>query len=380
MPKLGFSMEQGTVVQWLKNLGDEVRPGDSVVLIHSEKVEYEVEALSAGRLVRIVAPSGEVCPPGHLLGVVAEDGEDVDSFVHAYRTDLLEEGNRASSSMCAASADVASPGVEVRASPRARRLAEERGVDLARVSPAAPRKRITEDDVIEFLDRQERVAGAPVIARRLPFIGTRRVIAERMLSASQGTAMVALSMPVDMQEAERLREQLGKDVGLLDMVMRATALELRAHNALNSAIRGDWIEIYRSINIGFAVAVEEGLLVPVVRDADDKSLVKIVEERRRLAELARSRKLLPEAFEGGTFTLSSLGSFGVTVFTPILNPPQTAILGIGAVEEVPTVVGGRIEIRPRLTITLVFDHRATDGAPAAAFLKAVRERLERAEL
>jgi pyruvate dehydrogenase E2 component (dihydrolipoamide acetyltransferase) len=380
MPKLGFSMEQGTVVQWLKSPGDRVERGEAVVLVHSEKVEYEVEAQGSGTLLRILAEPGTECPPGYLLGIIAEDGEAIEAFLRNYHGEAaLQEDARvqvASTTAPLARTEVA----EVRASPRARKLAAEKNVELAALAAEVPGHRISENDVLRFLERH--AVGPPsdsCVLKRIPLVGLRGEIASRMLGSWQSAAMVALSMPVDFSAAERLRQD-APAASYQDIVMRATALELRADPRLNSAIRDQHIEIYDPVNIGFAVSLDDGLVVPVVHDADRKSLAEISSERAVLVEAACNRRLKLNEVQGGTFTLSSLGSFGVTVFTPILNPPQAGILGVGAVEHLPTVVKGTIEVRPRLTLTLVFDHRVTDGAPAAAFLKAIRERLERAGL
>jgi len=387
MPKLGFSMEQGTVVQWLKSAGDRVERGEAVVLIHSEKVEYEVEAQSSGKLLRILAEPGTEGPPGYLLGIIAEDGEDIEDFLRNYQPEaaLQEEARAQAGAQAAAEASTTAHAArtevaEARASPRARKLAAEKNVDLAALAAELPGNRISEDDVLRFLERH--AIGLPTASRilkRIPLVGLRGEIASRMLGSWQSAAMVALSMPVDFSAPERLR-QTAPAASYQDIVMRATALELRADPRLNSAIRDGNIEIYDPVNIGFAVSLDDGLIVPVVRDADRKSLAEISSERAVLVEAARDGRLKLNQVQGGTFTLSSLGSYGVTVFTPILNPPQAGILGVGAVEHLPAVAEGKIEVRPMLTLTLVFDHRVIDGSPAAAFLKAIRERLERAEL
>jgi pyruvate dehydrogenase E2 component (dihydrolipoamide acetyltransferase) len=216
--------------------------------------------------------------------------------------------------------------------------------------------------------------------QRIPLTGTRGEIAKRMVASSQSAAMVAISMYVNFSAAQQLRE-VTPGVSPLDLLIRATALELRANPRLNSAIHNDAIEVYQQVNIGFAVSLPDSLIVPVIRNADSKSLIEISNERKVLADSARNGSLSVNAVKGGTFTITSLGKYGVTVFTPILNPPQTGILGIGAVERVPVVDGdGGVKVQPRLTLTLVFDHRASDGAPAAELLKAIRERVERGEV
>jgi pyruvate dehydrogenase E2 component (dihydrolipoyllysine-residue acetyltransferase) len=382
MPKLGFSMEQGTVVQWLKGAGDRVERGEPVVLIHSEKVEYEVEAQGSGKLLRILAEPSAECPPGHLLGIIAEDGEDIEAFLRNYQAEAAweEDGAPAIAGGLTTAAPDRSQVGEVRASPRARKLAAEKNVDLATLAAESSGKRIGEDDVLRFLERQAiGSSGASRVLKRIPLAGMRGEIASRMLASWQSSAAVGLSMRVDFFKAERLR-QSEQRISYQDIVMRATALELRADPRLNSAIRDGHIEIYEPVNIGFAVSLDDGLVVPIIHDADRKSLADISTQRAALVEAAHKGQLKLDQVQGCTFTLSSLGSYGVTVFTPILNPPQAGILGVGAVEHLPAAVEGMIEVRPTLTLTLVFDHRVIDGAPAAAFLKAIRDRLERFEL
>lgn len=383
MPKLGFSMEQGTVVQWMKNAGERVERGDIVVLVHSEKVEFEVEAQGSGKLLRILADSGTDCPPGHLLGIIADDGDDVDTFLKGYRPEEtleIDSEEQQPRLRHTGGEQVRAEVAEVRASPRARKLAAEHQIDLTSVAAAAPGKRITEADVLAFVDSTELHGRAPLVMQRIPLTGTRGEIAKRMVASSQSAAMVAISMYVNFSAAQQLRE-VNPGVSPLDLLIRATALELRANPRLNSAIHNDAIEVYQQVNIGFAVSLPDSLIVPVIRNADSKSLIEISNERKVLADSARNGSLSVNAVRGGTFTITSLGKYGVTVFTPILNPPQTGILGIGAVERVPVVDGdGGVKVQPRLTLTLVFDHRASDGAPAAELLKAIRERVERGEV
>ena len=377
-------MERGTVVQWLKSVGEAVKQGEPVVLIDSEKVAYEVEALGSGKLRQILAEAGTECPPGHLLGVIAQEGEDVEAFLQSYAPAVASEETTETSVTGAPETPTSTPAPvqapEVKASPRARKLAAERRVDLAQVAGLHPGKRITEEDVIRFLEQQ---AGSPVagprLLKRVPLAGMRREIASRMLSSWQSAPMVAVAMPVDFLKAEHLRQR-SPGISHQDVILRAVALELRRNPALNSALRDGNLEVYDSVHIGFAVSLEDGLIVPVIRDADRKSIPQISAERTALAEAARSGRLKLEQVQGGTFTVSSLGAYGVTVFTPILNPPQVGILGIGAVEQVAAKIATDIEFRPRLTLTLVFDHRAVDGASAASFLRGIRDRLERSEL
>jgi len=239
MPKLGFSMEQGTVVQWIKNVGERVDRGQVVVLVHSEKVEYEVEALGSGKLVRILAESGAECPPGNLLGVIAEDGDDIEVFVQEYQPEPVE-GQAEQPPLITENAEPLPLSnletTEVRASPRARKLAAEKNLDIASVAAEVPGKRVTEDDVVHFLERHGTArSDGPRVMARIPLKGLRGEIARRMLTSCQSSAMVALSMPVDFYAAEELHRRFSA-VTYQDIVMRAVALELRAKPRLNSEI------------------------------------------------------------------------------------------------------------------------------------------------
>lgn len=415
MPQLGFTMVEGTVTDWRKREGDSVAQGEILMEVTTEKVSVEVEASVAGVLERILVPAGATVPVGTPVCLIAEK----------------EEERR-----LMASAETEEP--PIRASGVAKRLARERGIDLAVLTGTGPRGRIVEADVLRFLeeqaisyqpsalspgpgeppastdeavgasprsrpsstldrDRQQRDAGkqrraAPTVfgaqssvpGQRIPFAGARRIIADRMIQSARETAHVTLVAEVDATEAVRLREQLlpewekshGVRLSFTDLIVKACAKALRDHPAVNATLQGEEIILLEEVNVGIAVALPEGLLVPVLHRADAKELWAIALEVRDLVERARGGKLSVDEVTRGTFTVTNLGSYGIDLFTPIVNPPETAILGVGRIAERPAVYNGEICKRALMYLSLTFDHRLVDGAPAALFLQRVRELLE----
>jgi pyruvate dehydrogenase E2 component (dihydrolipoamide acetyltransferase) len=265
----------------------------------------------------------------------------------------------------------------------AKKRAREHGIDLAEVTGTGPGGRITEKDVLAFLEAREKapppeVAAPPKAARIIPFVGMREMIAERMTQSLQTMAQVTLHTEVDATELVKLREQLKQEFDLTytDLIIKAVAKALQAHPLLNATLVGDEIHLLEEIHIGVAVALEDGLLVPVVRDADKKSLQEIAQETRRLARGAREGTLTVDEVTGSTFTITNLGAYGVDGFTPIINPPEVAILGVGRIVERPAIHEDQIVRRSTMVLSLTIDHRIVDGAPGAEFLSTVREILE----
>jgi pyruvate dehydrogenase E2 component (dihydrolipoamide acetyltransferase) len=272
----------------------------------------------------------------------------------------------------------APPPPMILASPMARRLAKEHGVDLAEVTGTGSGGRITEKDVLAFVEAREKAPPPAAPARAIPFIGMRQMIAERMTQSLQTMAQVTIHAEVDATELVRLREQLKEEFDLTytDLLVKAVAKALKVHPILNAALVGDEIHLLGEIHIGVAVALEEGLLVPVVRDAARKTLQEIAQETRRLAQGAREGTLTVDEVTGSTFTVTNLGAYGVDGFTPIINPPEVAILGVGQIVDKPAIHDGQIVPRSIMVLSLTIDHRIVDGAPGAEFLRTVREILE----
>jgi pyruvate dehydrogenase E2 component (dihydrolipoamide acetyltransferase) len=260
----------------------------------------------------------------------------------------------------------------------AHKLAKEHGINLAEVKGTGPRGRITEKDVLAFIEARK----PPTLRRAIPFIGVRQMIAERMTESLRTMAQVTITTEVDVTELVRLREQLKADFDLTytDLVVKAAARALKEHPLLNATLVGDEVHLLEEVHIGVAVALEEGLIVPVVRDADKKTLQEIAQETRRLAEGAREGTLTVDEVTGSTFTVTNLGMYGVDVFTPIINPPEAGILGVGRIVERPAIHEGQIVKRLLMKLSLTFDHRIVDGAPAADFLQTLREMLEQPAL
>ena len=370
MPKLGMAMTEGTVVKWLKKDGDHVEKGERIAVVMSKKITYEVEAPASG-ILRHAAAVKEVKAVGEAIAYIAEPGEEIPE---------LELAPPAPPPEVAAPPppEAAPPPPEekpfVLATPMARKLAKEHGIDLTEVTGTGPKGRITEKDVRAFIEARK----APPVRRAIPFVGVRQMIAERMTESLRTMAQVTITTEVDATELVRLREQLKAEFDLTytDLVVKAAAKALRDHPLLNATLVGDEIQLLEEVHIGVAVALEEGLIVPVVRDADKKTLQEIAQETRRLAEGAREGTLTVDEVTGSTFTVTNLGMYGVDTFTPIINPPEAAILGVGRIVEKPAVHQGQIVKRALMQLSLTFDHRIVDGAPAAEFLRTVKGLLE----
>ncbi len=401
LPQWGMEMQDGTIVRWLKREGDAVAEGEPIVEVETAKLQTELESTASGILTRIVAGEGEIVPIRGVLCVIGEPDEE--------------------------SADAAGTAAgDVRRTPvvpAARRLAREQGIDLAQVSGTGPQGRILIADVEAAILRQaqddgvggqddrvggrgERVGaegtagvggqsvgveadGADGVAEVVPLTGIRGAVAGRMLDSLRASAQVTLTTEANVTEAMRLRRGLsrhqggdaGGGIGPLAVVVKAAAEALRRHPRLN-AIRaaaddgGEEVRVLREINIGLAVALDEGLVTPVIRQADGKSLARLAAESRDLAERTRAGRPRPEEISGGTFTITNLGANEIDAFTPIINPPQVAILGVGRVAEKPVIVNGEVGKGETMYLSLTFDHCALDGAPAAAFLQTLKGLLE----
>jgi pyruvate dehydrogenase E2 component (dihydrolipoamide acetyltransferase) len=271
---------------------------------------------------------------------------------------------------------------EVRASPVAKRLASEHHVDLAQVIGTGGGGRITEKDVLAFIEAQRpakpQAAPAAPQGEAIPLAGTRATIARRMHHSLESMAQLTLHTEADVTELVAMRESLKQQVPITftDLVVRACALALRQHPRLNATLDGETIRLLPQVNIGLAVALDEGLIVPVMRDADRQSLTNLAQARIRLAERARANQLTLDEVSGGTFTVTNLGNYDIDAFTPIINPPEAAILGVGRIVEKVVIYQGKISQRAMMTLSLTFDHRLVDGAPASAFLQSIKQLLE----
>jgi pyruvate dehydrogenase E2 component (dihydrolipoamide acetyltransferase) len=383
MPKFGLTMREGTIQRFFKAAGERVNAGEPLYEVETEKVLYQVEAPASGTLAIAMFDEGATVECGLAIAVIAEAGEDVATVAARYSRIKSAPAHRDSpvtSPPPAIQTAAVNPSGRHAASPVARKLASELGVDLDKIEGTGPGGRITREDV----ERTAKSAARPPTAAtpsadRVAFRGVRKVIAERMHQSLHSSAQITIAAEADVTPATEFRARLSRefDFSYTDMMIHAVARALMRHPRMNARLneRGNDTEIALSpnANVGIAVALDEGLIVPVVNRAERKSLREIALESRALGEKARAGQLKLEDVTGGTFTITNLGMFGIDAFTPILNPGETGILGVGRIVEKPAVYRGEIAKRAMLWLSLTFDHRVLDGAPAAQFLQSVIE-------
>ena len=378
IPRLGWNMEEGTFLGWLRKDGDAVRAGDPLFTLEGEKAAQDVEAVEDGILrIAPTAPGpGAVVSVGAVIGHIVRPGEAPPDVAPA------SAANHAPPTLAIAPpATATAPPYRKRprSSPLARRIAREMGVDWKALQGSGSSGRIRKVDVLAATREDgPRLASS---ARSIPVGPARRTIAARMVESSRLTAPVTLTTTVDATNLVNLRDQFRSadpaDVpSYSDFIVKLTALALRGHPLLNARWEGDRIDLASEINVGIAVDTEAGLLVPVIQGAGEMGLRQVAARSRDLIARARAGSLKAAEMQGGTFTVTNLGAFGIEAFTPIINLPECAILGLGRIARGPAMVGDRIEARERLTLSLTFDHRVVDGAPAAQFLRDVARRIE----
>ena len=364
MPKLGMAMKKGAVTKWLRAEGDAVQEGADLFELASEKITAVVPAPASGVLGRVVAELGAELPVGALLALIGEEGDAFPPTAEAAAPAAAQDG-----------------GEGAPASPAARRRARELGVDITQVPPSAPGKRVMVEDVEGFAAATE-AQPAPA-GQVVPFAGIRKVVAERLTESLRTMAQVTISREAEAGGVVARRAALaagfeaatGVRLTYTDLLVQAVAELLADHPLLNATLTGQGIVCAPAVHMGVAVALDDGLIVPVIRDAGSRPLAEIARDRVDLAAKAQAGTLTLDEVEGGTFTISNLGSFGADAFTPIVNPPQCAILGVGRIVDKPVAVAGLVEVRPVLWLSLTFDHRIVDGAPAARFLQQLGDRL-----
>ena len=380
--KVGMTMEEGTVEEWYVADGDRVEPGEMLYRLETEKVNLDVDAETAGT-VRHLADAGTTCKPGDVVGFIYADDETIPDVLPTPkpRHDIAVAGEASANDKPPkpAATKPRRDGGRIAASPVARKLAGELGVDLANVTGTGPRGRITKEDVQAAAD----APAGPQAGSSTPLTGMRRTIAERMHGSLRDTAQLTMDMEVAMDDAVKLRRDLvaewegdGVRVTYTDLVLAAATKALGQHPAMHSGLQDDALVRFEAVHIGLAVALDEGLIVPVIKDAQTKSLKEIATHSAELARRARDGKLTLDDVEGGTFTVTSLGMYGVDTFTPILNPPQAGILGVGRIYDGLRWEGDTAVKAAMMRLSLTWDHRVLDGAPAAEFLAAVRDFLE----
>jgi pyruvate dehydrogenase E2 component (dihydrolipoamide acetyltransferase) len=430
MPKLGMTMKVGKVSKWYKNEGDSVEKSENLFEVETEKITNKIESPETGLLFQIVVPAGETVPVGTILAVISQDGEQPERIEGIQAGEVVEMEVEAGKPESTEAATVPAEKKRILSTPSARRLAKELEVDLALVQGTGPKGKIKEADVLKFheegppapkitplaaeIARQEgldisTITGTgengkitkedveqalaaskaapeaqPTEARVIPLEGMRKAIADNMHASLQNAAQLTTFTEVDVTEMVRFRDMMRAEfarddsvkISYNDIIVMATARALMRHPIMNSTLVGEEILLHDTVNLGIAVALPEGLIVPKLRNAEKKTLLAIAKEIRELAQKAREGALAVEEVTDGTFTISNVSMLGMDGFTPVLNPPETGILGVGRVIEKPAVFNGEIAIRHMMTLSLTFDHRVVDGAPAMTFLKDLARYLE----
>ena len=428
MPKAGMAMEEGTVTKWLKKVGDKVEAGEPLLVIETDKTSMELEAPASGYLIQILKDSGDVVPVVQTIGYIGAIDEKIAQGAVAVETiekevkienksldqvsvspqKLNTFGNRIAATPLAKKiasekgidlSTITGTGIfgEIKAAdvkqaksmsitPLARRMAEDQNIDLGQIQGSGFNGKIRKEDLglsaaqekaIQPAQRVEAAAAKSEIpSARKPLKGMRKVIAERMLKSHLEIPPVTLNAKADVTEMLSLREKLnaalGFKVSINDFVLKATALALKESPNINVSLEGNELVLKSAINVGMAVALDDGLIVPVIRNIDEMSLVQIAGKSKEMAGKAKEGKLLPDDYTGGTFTVTNLGMYDVLSFTPIINLPEAAILGVCAIENELKMIEDKIENRSFIGLSLTFDHRAIDGAQAAVFLKKIK--------
>ena len=409
MPRLSDTMTEGVVAKWHANVGDTVKEGMLLAEIETDKATMDFEAFPGqeGVLLHIGIGEGQTAPVDSLLCVLGAAGEDISALLQGGAPAAPAAAPVAAPAVVPVAAPAAAPvavpapaavvsapapapapvlsSVRVVASPLAKRLAEEKGIDLRAVAGSGDGGRIVKRDVDSFVPETSAAVAAPNFTGAEGYVDApntqmRKTIARRLSESKFTAPHFYLKVTVDMSAAMAARAQLNAvadaKVSFNDLVVKAAALSLKKHPAINSAWMGDFIRTYHHVHVGVAVAVEDGLLVPVVRHADAKSLQAIGAEVKSFAQKAKDKKLQPSDWEGNTFTISNLGMFGIDEFTAIINSPDACILAVGGIQEVPVVKDGQVVPGHTMKLTLSCDHRAVDGATGAAFLQTLKQYLE----
>jgi pyruvate dehydrogenase E2 component (dihydrolipoamide acetyltransferase) len=401
MPRLSDTMTEGVIAAWHKKVGDLVKKGDLLAEIETDKATMELESYKDGTLLHIGSDNGGTLHVNDLLAIIGQPGEDITGLVKENSAQNVQDKKEAAvpsqekevvSEQEQTSAD--SENGRLKASPLAKKLAEEKGIDLNKVHGTGDGGRIIKQDIDSYKEittdkplttekKQIQILAAPVgneSYEDVPVSQMRKTIAKRLAESKFTAPHFYLTMSIDMDKIVESREALNKTspvkISFNDIVLKACAVALRQHPQVNSSWLGDKIRHNHHIHIGVAVAVEEGLLVPVIRFADTKSLSQIATEVKLLAQKAKDKKLQPADWEGNTFTISNLGMFGIDDFTAIINSPDSCILAIGAIQQVPVVKNGEIKVGNVMKVTMSCDHRVVDGATGAAFLHTLKSLLE----
>lgn len=401
LPSLSPTMAEGRITKWLKKEGDSIKSGDALAECETDKSNLEIEATDEGTLLKILVRAGSSVAVGGTIGWLGKAGEAIPEAAAPAPaappapTDAPAKPAPAASPAKAQPSTPSTPasvaaapaaGSErLRASPLARKMAETQGISLDTVPGSGPNGRIVKRDVEQALARPQSAAfvraapGVRLPPETLPLSTMRKVIAQRLTEVKPGVPHFYLTIEVEMDEALKLREEAKAQdfkVSVNDVVVKATAMAVRQFPRINQFFEGDHIVQLKTVDVGVAVAIEDGLITPIVKDADAKGLAEIAQEIRGLAEKAKKKSLKPDEYTGGSITVSNLGMFGIDSFIAVLNPPQAAILAVGKVEPKVVVRNGEMVIRQMMSITLSGDHRVIDGAVGAQFLQKLQALLE----
>ncbi len=410
MPKLGLTMTEALIVEWVKNEGDQVGEGEVLFVLETEKVSYEVEATESGVLGRIIAHEQDTVPVGGIVAYLLRPGEDPgqlpgsDIPAPTFR-EAQGEMEGGAGRVDEPPAAPAPSGERVRATPLAKKIAREHGIDLSGVVGGGHSGRVVRDDVERLIregggaevgavsGRPAGVGGGPESPEAqegelVKFTTMRRVIARNMLASKTEAALAYMSISVDATRIQELRAILlpyhearrGVRITITDIIMKITGAAIKQHPVVNTRWTDEGVLYIEAIHMGMAMALDEGLIVPVIRNIDEKSIVQIALERAKLVQKGRESSYTPDDIKGSTFTLSSLGMYGIESFTAIVNQPENAILAVGAIIASPVVVAGEVVVRPMMNCTLTYDHRTIDGAEAAKFCMTLKEMMESPQL
>ena len=390
MPKLSDTMDEGVILKWLRKEGEKIKQGEILAEIESDKADMELEAYDSGVVRKIVVPEGGKAPIGGLIAIIGDPDEDISSLLSDVPApakavekpaETIGQGKTSEQPTAGPVADG-----RTKASPLARRLAGENKIDLTKVNGSGPQGRIIKRDLESVLTGKAPAAAfssKPIIPGTAEIVELsliRKTIAKRMAESKTTAPHFYETVEVDMDPAITFRDQINNvtelKLSFTDIVVKATATALMQHPQVNATYLGDKMRQYHYAHIGIAVALDEGLVTPILRNCEQKRLEQINAELRDLADRARTRKLKPEEYTGATFTISNLGMFGIEQFAAIVNPPEGAILAVGTIVEKPVVKSGQIVIGHTMKVTLSSDHRIIDGAVAARFLQALKKILE----
>ena len=429
MPKLSDTMEEGVIAAWNVQEGDQVSSGDVIAEVETDKATMEVEVFDDGTVLKILADAGDAIPLGEPIAIVGEEGEDISDLlegdaeeaasaeVEASEADEAEAASESEESTSSKSKDPVFGDLEdssngadssskaesksgdgrIKASPLARKMAEDKGIDLAKVEGSGPEGRIVKADIEAYepseAKAEEKTKAAPAVEQEVavtPQVGDeaeemrisqmRKTIARRLAESKFTNPHYYETIDIDMEKAIETRKKLNEisdvKISFNDFVVKACAVALKRHPMMNSSWMEDKIVKHGHVSVAVAVAVDEGLVTPVIPNTNQKGMSEISKETKELAALARDKKLDPDQMQGSTFTISNLGMFGIEQFTAIINPPNAGILAVGAIRDVPVVKNGEVVPGKRMKVTLSSDHRLIDGATAAEFLNTVRDLLE----